>query len=95
MPGFVLYIHVPFRNRGKCTYFDFYSVSSPTPEQVEGYLHVLEVELTRSVEDYPEDLQVENIYFGGGTSSLPEPEHFWRIYWRRHCCRSRKKVSAA
>ena len=82
MPGFTLYIHVPFCSRGKCPYCDFYSVSSPTPEQVEGYLHALEVELTRSVEDYPEDLKVESIYFGGGTPSLLEPEHIWGIYCR-------------
>jgi oxygen-independent coproporphyrinogen-3 oxidase len=82
MPGFTLYIHVPFCSREKCPYCDFYSVSSPTPEQVESYLRALDVELTRSLEDYPEDLQVESIYFGGGTPSLLEPEHLWRIYCR-------------
>ena len=82
MPGLGIYIHVPFCSGEKCPYCDFYSVSWPEPEVVEGFLSALELELTRSVEGYPQDLPVESIYFGGGTPSLLDPEEVRRIYRR-------------
>ncbi|MBN2290715.1 MAG: radical SAM family heme chaperone HemW [Candidatus Glassbacteria bacterium] len=82
MTSFGIYIHVPFCRDRKCPYCDFYSVASPGPGLVERYLDVLEAELARSVERYPENLGVGSIYFGGGTPSLLEPEQVWRVYCR-------------
>jgi len=82
MPGFEIYIHVPFCAWAKCPYCDFYSVSPAGPELVESYLGALELELARSVEGYPDEMQVDSIYFGGGTPSLLDPDQVWRIYCR-------------
>ena len=62
-----LYIHIPFCV-SKCTYCDFYSVSSDT-EIMEKYVGALikEIELVSLAN---KDYVIDTIYFGGGTPSV-------------------------
>jgi len=79
-----LYIHIPFCKK-KCNYCDFVSYAGKE-ELIEEYVNAL----TRSCQkDYAAAIRllpegkgltaIETIYFGGGTPTLLEPEHFEMI----------------
>ena len=59
-----LYVHVPFCAR-KCAYCAFYS-EAPSPQAVRRYLGAL----LRELEWVAPELELETVFFGGGTPSL-------------------------
>lgn len=68
-----LYVHVPFCLR-KCNYCDFCSYSNLDSSIRQAYLRVLAEEIKGYRKE--EKIQVETIFFGGGTPSLLEPDEF-------------------
>lgn len=62
-----LYIHVPFCAK-KCPYCDFYSVAYRA-QAARDYTDAV----CRSMEQYPKDIKIDTIYFGGGTPSILPP----------------------
>ncbi len=71
-----LYLHIPFCRR-KCSYCDFFSVKSETP-QVEAYPDLLIRHLAWAVKQGWTG-PVDTIYFGGGTPSLLSPQSVTQI----------------
>ena len=74
--GIGLYIHIPFCKR-KCPYCDFYSLEYED-SLADGYIKAV----LRNIEHYGEiygKIEVDTIYFGGGTPSLLKPEMFGEI----------------
>lgn len=74
-----IYIHIPFC-RSKCMYCDFCSFPQIKKESIELYVNrlvadILSFELPRDVKYLPTD----TVYFGGGTPSLLDIEHFEKI----------------
>ena len=67
-----IYVHVPFCAR-KCAYCDFYSVARP--DLIDSYFDALrkEIETCKIIEDTNPD-NIDTIYFGGGTPSVPDAE---------------------
>ncbi len=75
-----IYIHIPFCER-KCSYCDFYSITNKS--FIDKYVESLtkEVELFyfwQLDESFP--LNVETIFFGGGTPSILLPFHLEKIF---------------
>ena len=67
-----LYIHIPFC-RTKCLYCDFCSFVSRDEGARESYVRALLREIeARGTKEY----SVDTVYFGGGTPTLLEIEHF-------------------
>lgn len=62
-----LYIHIPFC-RSKCDYCDFYSLSGREAD-MDHYLHALITHI-RQISPSAAHLDVDTIYFGGGTPSI-------------------------
>lgn len=78
-----LYLSVPFC-KAKCSFCNFAS-DAFAPSRMEGYVERLCVEIRgarRRAEQIGATLEraADSIYFGGGTPSLLEPEHFVRIF---------------
>ncbi len=76
-----LYFHIPFC-RGKCPYCDFYSVTSKqcTDEYVDALCD--EIATRRRMSGFvkpDETIQVDTLYFGGGTPSLMTGEQLLRV----------------
>jgi oxygen-independent coproporphyrinogen-3 oxidase len=69
-----LYIHIPFCKR-KCNYCDFVSYSNKE-SLMDDYVEALLEELTAY------SLQPTTVFFGGGTPTLLNPQHFERILSR-------------
>ena len=65
-----IYVHIPFCAR-KCDYCDFYSVASK--DLMSDYFRALKTEIEKAqiTEDVNPD-NVDTIYFGGGTPSVPD-----------------------
>ena len=74
MPDMLLYIHVPFCRR-KCAYCSFYSIplEGSGYAEISGYLGSLLRELSLWGERLGK-VQVETVFFGGGSPSLLPPE---------------------
>ncbi|HHV51053.1 MAG TPA: radical SAM family heme chaperone HemW [Clostridiales bacterium] len=72
-----LYIHVPFC-LSKCPYCDFYSVTSPDGEALDGYADAVIRSLARWHEEMP-GVAADTLYFGGGTPSALGGERIARI----------------
>lgn len=75
-----LYLHIPFC-QGKCRYCDFYSLNY-NQELIDDYL----ISLEREIEYYSlllnsvnEKMEIETIYFGGGTPGLLAVEEIEKI----------------
>ena len=68
-----LYIHVPFCAQ-KCPYCDFFS-GQYSKNRTEAYLDAV----CRNLETMPQGLDVDTIYFGGGTPSLLTPAQIAQI----------------
>ena len=65
-----LYFHIPFC-RANCSYCDFYFTTQT--KHIRNFFEALQAEIAlRKAEWQTETIQ--NIYFGGGTPSLPDPE---------------------
>lgn len=66
-----IYVHIPFCIR-KCDYCDFYSVSQ-CEKKISSYFDALmrEIEITQVVDDTNDD-DIDTVYFGGGTPSVPD-----------------------
>ncbi|MBQ9945755.1 MAG: radical SAM family heme chaperone HemW [Clostridia bacterium] len=76
-----IYIHIPFC-RSKCPYCDFYSLASS--ECSEQYLTALCNELSdkKRLKEYTgevEGIEIDTVYFGGGTPSLMTPYQLSRV----------------
>ncbi len=71
-----LYLHIPFC-RQKCPYCDFYSQEA-CAATISDYPKLLERHLAW-VAEHGEKLQIDTIYFGGGTPSLLEPTAIARV----------------
>ncbi len=70
-----LYIHIPFC-RARCSFCPFY-FGKAAPGQMEAYVEALDRELTWAADqDGLGMLPVNAVYFGGGTPTDMEPEHF-------------------
>lgn len=68
-----LYIHVPFCKR-KCPYCDFFSIN------VSHYNEIKYVDaLIRNIKKY-KDVEIDSIYWGGGTPSILSEESYQRIF---------------
>ena len=63
-----IYIHVPFC-RSKCTYCDFYSLTSKDDRLMDDYLDAVCAHIKESGALAP-GYQVDTVYFGGGTPSF-------------------------
>ncbi|MDH5654422.1 MAG: radical SAM family heme chaperone HemW [Spirochaetia bacterium] len=78
-----IYIHYPWCMQ-KCSYCDFYSVPAGSPDSTEfhqknsKYLQTLLSELHIRAETFHKN-EVSSVYFGGGTSSLMQPEWIEKI----------------
>lgn len=70
-----LYIHVPFCTK-KCSYCDYYSISSQAPEfdlYYQGLVRELEQTLAFIEQHHNRLVKLETLYFGGGTPSILPP----------------------
>lgn len=63
-----IYIHVPFCDRGKCPYCDFYSVIADN-DLKKKYISAVMKDLKQSAEK-ASDRQIDTVYFGGGTPAM-------------------------
>jgi oxygen-independent coproporphyrinogen-3 oxidase len=79
VPGFGLYLHVPFC-RHKCPYCDFYTYPFSFPETAERYVDALTAELRRAEETGFAGRRADTIFFGGGTPSLLTPPQLTRLF---------------
>ena len=74
-----IYIHIPFC-RSKCMYCDFCSFPQIKKEKIDSYVNrlvddILNYKIPSGVKYLPAD----TVYFGGGTPTLLEIEHFEKI----------------
>lgn len=72
-----LYIHIPFCVR-KCAYCDFLSMYASDEVQAK-YIVALLQEL-ESVSGITDTYELQTIYVGGGTPSVLNTKHLWRIF---------------
>jgi oxygen-independent coproporphyrinogen-3 oxidase len=78
-----IYIHIPFCNKEKCDYCDFYSIpvhtdSNDWHKMIVNYLALLTAEIVYYSEECS-DYVIDTIYIGGGTPSLLESYHYEKI----------------
>lgn len=71
-----LYLHIPFCAQ-RCTYCDFYFVTSQ--RDVEDFAEAACLEIERAAESSTPPEPIETVYFGGGTPSLLHLAHLDRI----------------
>jgi oxygen-independent coproporphyrinogen-3 oxidase len=73
-----IYIHIPFCNKEKCDYCDFYSIpvikDTSWHTLIDKYIKTLCAEIIYYSTEFP-DYVVDTIYIGGGTPSLLESHH--------------------
>lgn len=72
-----LYIHIPFCVK-KCAYCDFLSMKA-SDEMQRKYVEALLEEL-ESVSVLADSYELQTIYVGGGTPSVLNTKHLWKIY---------------
>ncbi len=75
MSALGIYIHIPFC-RSRCSYCDF-ATGLYEPTLAARYVSALVSEIERA--DVPDSINVDTIFFGGGTPSLLEPEQLEQI----------------
>ena len=75
-PALELYIHIPFC-KAKCAYCDFYSLAH-SEEKMDAYMAALLRHL-EEVAPRAAGMQVDTVYFGGGTPSYLGPARLCRI----------------
>ena len=74
-----IYLHIPFC-RSRCSYCDFATDVFKNEETVERYVSAICAEIQNSKIQNPKSkIQVETIYFGGGTPSLLSPRQLEKI----------------
>ena len=79
-----IYIHIPFC-RSRCSYCDFATDVFKNEETVERYVKALKKEIEdfqlnkSKIQNPKSKIQVDTIYFGGGTPSLLAPEQLEKI----------------
>lgn len=78
-----MYIHIPFCNKEKCDYCDFYSIPVHTDtrhwqKMINNYIVSLLSEILYHSEECS-DYVIDTIYIGGGTPSLLESHHYEHI----------------
>ncbi|MXW53619.1 MAG: radical SAM family heme chaperone HemW [Gammaproteobacteria bacterium] len=71
-----LYVHIPWCVR-KCPYCDFNSHEIRNDFEESKYVDRVIADLKNELENHP--LQINTVYFGGGTPSLFSPDSFYRI----------------
>ena len=70
-----LYLHIPFCRR-KCAYCDFYSIEDLS--YIDRYVQAL----CSDFEKVPAGIEVDTVFFGGGTPSLLSPAHWQHLVTR-------------
>lgn len=74
-----MYIHIPFCNKEKCDYCDFYSIpvhnTNYWHKMIANYISLLMAEIQYHSEECS-DYVLDTIYFGGGTPSLLGSHHY-------------------
>ena len=75
--NYALYIHIPFC-RHRCAYCDFNTYAGQGAN-LPAYVEALCREITFLGKNAPERLVLGSVYFGGGTPSLLQVEHFEAI----------------
>ncbi len=70
-----LYIHVPICI-ARCRYCDFYKLTPGEWDDIDLYIHSLELELKR----LPQDFVPETVFIGGGTPTALEPENLSALF---------------
>jgi putative oxygen-independent coproporphyrinogen III oxidase len=74
-----IYLHIPFC-RSRCSYCDFATDVFKNEETVERYVSAICKEISESKIQNPKSkIEVETIYFGGGTPSLLSPRQLEKI----------------
>ena len=82
-----IYIHIPFC-KSRCSYCDFATDVFKTEEIVERYVNALIKEITSCelritnqsrIENQKSKIEIDTIYFGGGTPSLLQPKQLGKI----------------
>ncbi|MGI9036792.1 MAG: radical SAM family heme chaperone HemW [Pyrinomonadaceae bacterium] len=74
-----IYLHIPFC-RSRCSYCDFATDVFRNNETVERYVNALVKEISESKIQNPKSkIQVDTVYFGGGTPSLLSPAQLEKI----------------
>ena len=71
-----IYIHIPFC-KSRCIYCDFFT--STNEAEIDSYVQALCKEIVLRKEELSNDF-VETIYFGGGTPSRLQQNHFEQIF---------------
>ena len=78
MPAGV-YLHIPFC-KSRCSYCDFATDVFKNEETVERYVNALVKEISKfKIQNLKFKIEVDTIYFGGGTPSLLKPEQLEKI----------------
>ena len=75
-----VYIHIPFC-KSRCSYCDFATDVFKNEETVERYVNALIKEISnfKSIQNPKSKIEVDTIYFGGGTPSLLQPKQLEKI----------------
>jgi oxygen-independent coproporphyrinogen III oxidase len=75
-----IYIHIPFC-RSRCSYCDFATDVFKNEETVERYVNALIKEISKfKIQNSKFKIQIDTIYFGGGTPSLLAPKQLEKIF---------------
>jgi oxygen-independent coproporphyrinogen-3 oxidase len=76
---FDLYVHIPFCEQ-HCTFCHFAKIIKPSDEAVSSYLDALEKELALLHARTNGNLNINTIYFGGGTASYMDPQQIAQVF---------------
>lgn len=77
----VLYVHTPFCPQ-KCKYCIYASVVPSGKEQMQEFYHTILPAQIENYRDVMENVRFHQVYFGGGTPSIADPETLEKIYNR-------------
>lgn len=73
-----IYVHIPFC-RQKCLYCGFYSKAGSTDEEQKDYIEELLEDICAYGQRYGRSYEVDTVFIGGGTPSLPDPDLIGRV----------------
>ncbi len=79
-----IYIHIPFCNKEKCDYCDFYSLPVDTGDSnwnqiIDNYIKALCSEIIYHSDEFSNHV-VDTVYIGGGTPSLLQSSYYKKIF---------------
>lgn len=73
-----IYLHIPFC-RKKCLYCGFYSKGDSTSFEQESYIKELIGDISAYGQRYGRDYEIDTVFIGGGTPSLPDSALIGRV----------------